>query len=194
MAEWRLLLFTIIVTVYLPICNVIRISVTPFQEGLAKRLPLCSASCPIVDFFIVSMHLYSINILIYFCIFLNLSSSKLANVFRLCDDPETGFLNRVADGISFCYTEGKSRHWLSEVRKCDNILYYEILIFCPSRIWEPSAPEPYNLRRPARSPLLIKQFCKIERISCGWTQFRKEIPELLRIRCYGNIGIFLKLL
>lgn len=23
-------------------------------------------------------------------------------------------------------TEGKSRHWLSEIRKCDNILYYEI--------------------------------------------------------------------
>lgn len=52
--------------------------------------------------------------------------AELENVFRLCDDPETGFLKRVSDGISFCYTEGKSRHWLSEIRKCDNILYYEI--------------------------------------------------------------------
>ena len=52
--------------------------------------------------------------------------AELANIFRLCDDPETGFLNRVADGISFCYAEGKSRQWLSEIRKCDMILYYEI--------------------------------------------------------------------
>ncbi len=42
--HWRSLLFTIIVTVYLPICNVIRISLTPFREILANRLPLCSAS------------------------------------------------------------------------------------------------------------------------------------------------------
>lgn len=52
--------------------------------------------------------------------------AELANIFRLCDDSGTGFLNRVADGISFCYTEGKSRQWLSEIRKCDMILYYEI--------------------------------------------------------------------
>ncbi len=31
LAEWRLLFFTIMVTVYLPICNVIRISFTPFR-------------------------------------------------------------------------------------------------------------------------------------------------------------------
>ena len=52
--------------------------------------------------------------------------AELANVFRLCDDSEAGFLKRVADGISFCYTEGKNRQWLSEIRKCDKILYYEI--------------------------------------------------------------------
>ena len=52
--------------------------------------------------------------------------AELENIFQLCDDPETGFLKRVSDGISFCYTEGKSRHWLSEIRECDNILYYEI--------------------------------------------------------------------
>ena len=51
---------------------------------------------------------------------------ELANVFRLCDDSEAGFLKRVADGISFCYTEGKNRQWLSEIRECDKILYYEI--------------------------------------------------------------------
>ena len=52
--------------------------------------------------------------------------AELANVFRLCDDSEAGFLKHVADGISFCYTEGKNRQWLSEIRKCDKILYYEI--------------------------------------------------------------------
>ena len=31
LAEWRFLLFTIIVTVKAPICNVIRISSTPFR-------------------------------------------------------------------------------------------------------------------------------------------------------------------
>ena len=34
LSEWRLLLFTIIVTVYLPICNVIRISCTPLFMNL----------------------------------------------------------------------------------------------------------------------------------------------------------------
>jgi len=52
--------------------------------------------------------------------------ADLENVFRLCDDPETGFLNRVADGISLCYTEGKNKQWLSEIKKCNKILYYEI--------------------------------------------------------------------
>ncbi len=51
--------------------------------------------------------------------------AELANLFRLCDS-EAGFLNRVVDGISFCYTEGRNRQWLSEIRECDKILYYEI--------------------------------------------------------------------
>ena len=65
LAEWRLLLFTIIVTVYLPICNVIRISFIPFRGILANRLPLCSASYPIKKFYIVSIYLHPVNNIIY---------------------------------------------------------------------------------------------------------------------------------
>ncbi len=40
MAEWRFLLFTMIVTVNRQICNVIRMGLTPLPGGVANRLPL----------------------------------------------------------------------------------------------------------------------------------------------------------
>ena len=43
-AEWRLLLFTMIVTVKRPICKVIRMLVTSFREMMANRLCCSSAS------------------------------------------------------------------------------------------------------------------------------------------------------
>ena len=44
LAEWRLLLFTTMVTVNLPICNVIRIGITSSQRVIANRPPLFSSA------------------------------------------------------------------------------------------------------------------------------------------------------
>ena len=44
LAEWRSLLFTMIVTVNRPICNVIRIAPPPFRDGVSQPpAVLCSA-------------------------------------------------------------------------------------------------------------------------------------------------------
>nr|DAU57071.1 MAG TPA: hypothetical protein [Caudoviricetes sp.] len=43
MAEWRFLLFTMIVTVKAPICNVIRMSLTPLRVGWPTACRSCSA-------------------------------------------------------------------------------------------------------------------------------------------------------
>ena len=43
LAEWRFLLFTIIVTVYRPICKVIRMRLTPFRVVWPTACRSCSA-------------------------------------------------------------------------------------------------------------------------------------------------------
>lgn len=54
-------------------------------------------------------------------------TAELEDVLEMCDNPEVGFLNRsIKDGINFRYTEGKNAHWLSEIRKFDEIDYFEL--------------------------------------------------------------------
>ena len=48
---WRFLRFITIVTVYDPICNVIRIGLTSLPGGVANRLPLLQRHCQITTFF-----------------------------------------------------------------------------------------------------------------------------------------------
>lgn len=52
--------------------------------------------------------------------------ATLAAMEALCDDPAIGFLNWSSDGFSLRYTEGKSAHRLSEIRRCDKIAYFEM--------------------------------------------------------------------
>lgn len=52
--------------------------------------------------------------------------TKLEELLQMSDDPKVGFLNRASDGISLRYTEGKSAHWLSEIKACKRIAYFEM--------------------------------------------------------------------
>ena len=52
---WRFLRFITIVTVYDPICNVIRIGLTSLPGGVANRLPLLRRRCQITGFSFVSL-------------------------------------------------------------------------------------------------------------------------------------------
>lgn len=52
--------------------------------------------------------------------------ATLDDMEEMCGDPDIGFLNRANDGFSFRYTEGKSAHWLTEIRRCDKIAYFEM--------------------------------------------------------------------
>lgn len=50
----------------------------------------------------------------------------LAELLQMCADPETGFINYGTDGFSIRYTEGKNSHWLSDIRSCKKIAYFEM--------------------------------------------------------------------
>ena len=52
--------------------------------------------------------------------------AKLEDLLQMCEDPQVGFVNSASDGFSIRYTEGKNIHWLSAVRKCKKIAYFEI--------------------------------------------------------------------
>lgn len=51
---------------------------------------------------------------------------ELKDLLQMCSRPEFGFINEASDGITFKYTESKNAHWLSQIRKCDKIAYFEM--------------------------------------------------------------------
>lgn len=53
-------------------------------------------------------------------------TAELEDILQMCNDPEVGFLNKAADGITFRYTQGKNTHWLEQIRKCEKIDYFEL--------------------------------------------------------------------
>lgn len=52
--------------------------------------------------------------------------AKLEDLLQMSRDPGVGFLNDANDGISLRYTESKSTHWLSEIKACKKIAYFEM--------------------------------------------------------------------
>lgn len=52
--------------------------------------------------------------------------AKLEDILQLSRDPGTGFLNNANDGITMRYTESKGIHWLSEIKACRKIAYFEM--------------------------------------------------------------------
>lgn len=52
--------------------------------------------------------------------------AKLEDILEMCSDPDVGFVNSSSDGFSIRYTEGKSTHWLSDIRNCEKIAYFEM--------------------------------------------------------------------
>lgn len=52
--------------------------------------------------------------------------ARLDELLQMCSDPHVGFINYGSDGFSIRYTEGKSTHWLSDIRRCEKIAYFEM--------------------------------------------------------------------
>ena len=52
--------------------------------------------------------------------------ARLEDLLQMCADVNIGFINFASDGFSIRYSEGKSTHWLSDIRKCDKIAYFEM--------------------------------------------------------------------
>lgn len=52
--------------------------------------------------------------------------ARLDEILQMCSDPQVGFVNHSSDGFSIRYTEGKSTHWLSDIRMSDKIAYFEM--------------------------------------------------------------------
>lgn len=52
--------------------------------------------------------------------------AELEELLKMCSDPEIGFVNVATDGVTLRYTEGKSTHWLSDIRNCEKIAYFEM--------------------------------------------------------------------
>ena len=52
--------------------------------------------------------------------------AELGDLLQMCSDPQVGFINHGIDGFSIRYTEGKSTHWLSDIRNCEKIAYFEM--------------------------------------------------------------------
>lgn len=57
-------------------------------------------------------------------------TAELADIKQMCDDPEVGFLNWVADRMSFRYGESARTTWLTEIKECDRIDYFELQFNC----------------------------------------------------------------
>ena len=51
---------------------------------------------------------------------------RLDELLRMCGDPDIGFINFASDGFSIRYSEGKNTHWLSDIRNCHKIAYFEM--------------------------------------------------------------------
>ncbi|MBQ8165625.1 MAG: hypothetical protein IJZ96_01160 [Lachnospiraceae bacterium] len=52
--------------------------------------------------------------------------AELETLVKLCQDPEIGFLNFASDGLTFKYTESNQKHWLSRIKECNKISYFEM--------------------------------------------------------------------
>ena len=52
--------------------------------------------------------------------------AKLEDLLEMCSDPKIGFINDASDGVTIRYTEGKNTHWLSAIRSCGRIAYFEM--------------------------------------------------------------------
>ena len=52
--------------------------------------------------------------------------AELEKLLNMCSDPQIGFINSASDGFSLRYTEGKNSHWLSDIRNCNKIAYFEM--------------------------------------------------------------------
>lgn len=50
----------------------------------------------------------------------------LENMLKMCEDPSVTYLNFAMDGITFKYTQGRSVHYLDEIRKNPEIDYSEL--------------------------------------------------------------------
>lgn len=51
---------------------------------------------------------------------------SLSDFLDFSKDTNIGFINPAQDGINIRYTEGKSAHWLSHIRCCNQIAYFEM--------------------------------------------------------------------
>lgn len=52
--------------------------------------------------------------------------AKLEDLLEMSADPQVGFVNSATDGFTIRYTEGKNTHWLSDIRSCKKISYFEM--------------------------------------------------------------------
>lgn len=52
--------------------------------------------------------------------------ARLDELLQMCSNPQVGFVNYGIDGFSIRYTEGKNTHWLSDIRSCEKIAYFEM--------------------------------------------------------------------
>ena len=52
--------------------------------------------------------------------------AELEALLQMCSDSEIGFVNAASDGLTIKYTESKNTHWLSQIKKCKKISYFEM--------------------------------------------------------------------
>lgn len=52
--------------------------------------------------------------------------AELETLLQLCIDDKVGFVNVASDGLTIKYTESKNTHWLSKIKECKEIAYFEM--------------------------------------------------------------------
>lgn len=52
--------------------------------------------------------------------------AKLDDLMQMCENNQFGFINGTSDGFSLRYTEGKNKQWLSDIKQCTKIAYFEM--------------------------------------------------------------------
>lgn len=52
--------------------------------------------------------------------------AELKNLLDMSNNPEVGFVNVASDGLTIKYTESKNTHWLSKIKECKEIAYFEM--------------------------------------------------------------------
>lgn len=52
--------------------------------------------------------------------------AKLKDLLDMSEDVKVGFINHSQDGFSIRYTESVGVHWLSEIKSCRKIAYFEL--------------------------------------------------------------------